>query len=83
MKINFTDRLYKDGHFKVRMDFDTPDEIKEQILLEYTSQETQTNEYLEIDQEIKNLMNRKKSLLSEIKHNFEKFAKINYPEYTL
>jgi len=83
MKINYQDHFAKPSSFSVRADIGIPIETREQILKEFNDVCPEMDEYLKLDEQIYQMIKNKKKLLAKIKHNFETFSKIEYPEYDL
>ena len=83
MKINFADRMAEKSTFGVRIETDTPDEVKEQILNDFKKTTSKLDEYINRNTEITDLVHKNKELLATIKAEFEFFSKNKYPEFDL
>ena len=84
MKINYTDfngiqKFYIETHGKC------PDKIAEDLFHQFKTQDDDDKKklktYLELVKKEKEIVKQRKSLLLEIKDDFQKFTQEEYPEY--
>jgi len=86
MKINFTEysQLKGQGKFHIRIDHTTPEEARENVLTEFKKDHNEMLEdYVGMNEQINELIRRKKILLAKIKHTFDEFQTDRFPEYNL
>ena len=85
MKINFNNwsQSPQRGTFEISAVYTIPKEILEKVYIEFSSNTPELEEYITLNKQTLELIQKKKILLAKIKQDFSDFNKDRYPELYL